>query len=365
MSKTVFVEHFTSYDRAINDGEGYSKFDNSEGKLAWAQSYLMESYLIMFEATYDKKWLDKFVEHAHRIANNTDRNRGIKDYKGRSSVGWSSLIYSPQYGWKKGDKIDPSTANKPWIMFWGHSGMIAYPLVKFGLLVRDQPALSEYSDHAASLLRVAEEAAAVFDRNWRFEASSGESYFLADQDEPARGGLKQPLDRDLSMGRVYLGLCKLNKGQLYCERAAALAKMFRQKLVRKDDHYVWSASHSSLDDMSHGAINVAFAYDAFQDSIVFTHDDMLRFCRTLANAYDGHQFSKFVDGSGEDDSVLTYSTSSARWLDLSAIDCAPYKVVCSFYQQYLEKKPAKLAPSALLGLSKLIKLWNQCSPSLR
>lgn len=360
LSRAALIERFTALDMALNKGEGYSNFDNAEGKLAWEESYLMESYLVMYEATHDKRWLGKFVAHAQRVVSNTDKARGIRDYKGRSEVGWSSLIYSPQYGWKKGDKIERSTVNKPWIMFWGHSGMIIYPFVKFASIVQSHPELSGYAEQSASLVNVAEEAVAVFDKDWRSEASSGEGYFIAEKDEPVRGNLRQPLDRDLAMGRVYVGLCKVGKGQKYCERAKALATTFKKRLMLKDGRYVWNILGTTPEDISHGAIDIAFACDAFDAGIEFTRNDMLLFSRTLTGAFNGSQFAKFIDGTGDDDSAYTYSLGSARWLDLSSFGCQPYKTVYSFFEKYLTTPRAMVSPQVLLGISKLIKYWERC-----
>jgi len=359
-SRTGLIERFAAFDMALNKGEGYSTVDNAEGKLAWGESYLMESYLVMYEATHDTKWLDKFVWHAQRVVNNTDKARGIKDYRGRSAVGWSSLIYSPQHGWKKGDKIESTTANKPWIMFWGHTGMIVYPFVKFSSIVQRHPELSGYAEQAGFLVNVSEEAVAVFDKDWRFEASSGEGYFAAEKDEPARGNLRQPIDRDLALGRVYVGLCKLGKGQKYCGRAKALASMFKSRLTLNDGRYVWNIFGTTPEDLSHGAIDIAFAYDAFDAGISFTRNDMLLFSHTLVRAFNGSQFTKFVDGSGEDDSVFTYSLGSARWLDLSSFGCEPYKTVWSFFEKYLATPRASVSPQVLLGISELIKYSERC-----
>jgi len=184
----------------------------------------------------------------------------------------------------------------------------------------------------------------VFDKDWRYEASSGEGYFIAEKDEPVRGNLRQPLDRDLAMGRVYVGLCKVGKGQKYCERAKALATIFKNRLELKKDRYVWKASGPHVEDISHGSTDVAFACDALDTNIVFTRKEMLLFNRTLTEAFNGSQFSKFVDGTGVDDSALRQSTSSGRWLDLSAFGCQPYKPVYSFFEKYLTTPRAMVSP---------------------
>lgn len=361
--KEELVSKFILFDNAVNNGQGYSAEDNAEGKLAWGESYLLDAYLTMYEATQDTKWIDKFIVQGKRVIASTDKSRGIKDYKGRSLFGWSSLIYSPPYGWKPGDKIQKDVKNKPWIMFWGHTGMIAYPFAKFAVLVKEREGLSRYKDEKINFQKAAEEAVAVFDKNWRFDAKTGEGFFVADKDEPARGNLRQPLDRDLAMGRVYIQLCNLTGKSDYCDKARALAIMFKNRLVVDGDRFIWNILGTTKEDLSHGAIDVSFACESFSAGLIFTKEDMSRFGRTLLKARQQDRFSQYVDGTGDDDALNTYSVSSARWLDLSRTDCTTYKTVHDFMVDYLKSKKKVNLP-ILLGIANLVKYWDSCGAPL-
>ena len=140
---------------------------NEKAHLAWGQGWLLEAYLNMYEATGNKKYLKKFAVHSERVANNADKNRGVMDYKGRSKMGWSNTSYS-----KNG---------KP-IVHLAHSGMILYPLVKFSLMVKDRPDLSEYNAMANRYKVMAEKAVAEFESVWKYDARTGQGNYWLEGD---------------------------------------------------------------------------------------------------------------------------------------------------------------------------------------
>ena len=72
---------YNKLDLSINNGDGFSLLNNDQGGLAWGESYILMSYLDMFEATKNVVYLDKFFRHANRIIANTDKDRKIVDYK--------------------------------------------------------------------------------------------------------------------------------------------------------------------------------------------------------------------------------------------------------------------------------------------
>jgi len=58
------------------------------GLLAWGESLVMQSYLLMYRAYRDTEYLDKFVTHADALLENRDSIRGVTDYRGRSLPAW-------------------------------------------------------------------------------------------------------------------------------------------------------------------------------------------------------------------------------------------------------------------------------------
>jgi hypothetical protein len=58
-------------------------------RLAWGESYIMRSYLDVYQATQDSSWLDKLVTHADTVIANAD------DIDGDGFLGWSTAKYTP------------------------------------------------------------------------------------------------------------------------------------------------------------------------------------------------------------------------------------------------------------------------------
>ena len=63
---------------------------NEAGGLAWGMSYILLSLLRMYQATEDTTYLDRFVERADQVWQQTDAARGVKDWRGRSGQVWRS-----------------------------------------------------------------------------------------------------------------------------------------------------------------------------------------------------------------------------------------------------------------------------------
>lgn len=355
------IKQFAVFDKAINKGEGYSDADS----FAWGESYLLEAYLVMYEATGETGWLDKFVTQGMRVIALTDKARGLTDYKGRSLVGWSSRKYSLPSGWQPGDKVDSAIENKPRVVYPVHTGMIVYPFVVFARIVRERGDLLQYRQNADYFTKVAEEAVDVFNKDWRFDKASGEGYLATEKGEPtlwAMSNDKVPFDYDSALGRAYVGLCGLTGKQGYCTKSRALALTLKNSLTLDGGQYVMYYSSmlgSPVVDISHAAINAEFAFLAYKAGLIFTKEDIMRCCRILIRAYNGRSFARFVDGTGEDDAAKTFSIAAARWLDLSSVNCDVYAVVFEFTSGYLRDQ-TRVTPQVLLGLAKMIKYGAIC-----
>lgn len=371
VDKDWLVAKYKALDLAINKGEGFSQTTNERGNLAWAQSYLLEAYLDMYQGTGDKTWIDTFLRQTQRIIKATDKDRGLKDYLGRTLSGWGNLSYSKPYGWKPGDKADLGLNNKPRVLFWSHNAMIVYPLVKFALMVKRDPKLSVYSSQIEPLTEAAKKTISLFNDQWRYDRSTGEGYFVFEKNMPIYGNIedcencRSSLNSDLAVGRVMAGLCLLQIQGDYCQKARALAKKFKHNLILSDNRYTWHYRYQEdrhlsdiIEDLSHGAIDVAFAYECYQAGIEFTREDMQKFANTLLSTQRNRAFAKFVDGSG-DDPEFNFSDAAGRWLDLSTIDCRIYPPVFSYLTQRVSDRKT-YHPQVLLGIAKLVKYYDTC-----
>ncbi len=81
------TDRFLNADQNINFGRAFS--DNpTGGSLGWGESYYLDSYNTMYEATGDKRWLDKVVEHTDRMIGNAT------DHDGDGALGWADHRYA-------------------------------------------------------------------------------------------------------------------------------------------------------------------------------------------------------------------------------------------------------------------------------
>jgi len=348
-TRDELVDKFDAMDQAINKGEGYSRSTNDNSVLAWAESYLLEAYLDMFEATRNAKYLASFVRHADRVVGNTDLKRGITDYGGRSVVGWNSTHYS-----RNGERL-------VWLV---HSGMITYPLARFAWLV-DNCMVVSYRSQALTYTDVAKSALAVFEKNWNYDASTGRGYYQFFADEPHSANspnppVPLPFNQQLAAGRTLIMLHKVTGNNEYREKAEALARHFRSNLKGNKGPYIWTYWYGkgldrskTIEDISHGAIDLDFAILAYRSGIVFNREDLSRFQETYEkNIHKSGTVANTVDGRGEG----RYKNAIGRWLELAEFSCVPWK---DFYAFYLLGDLGR-HPEVMLGTAKLVKYFDKC-----
>jgi hypothetical protein len=82
---------FDALDRSWNRGRGNSDQTNDApvyARLAWGESFFLQAYLLMYEATCDRGYLRKVVDHADRVLASRDEVRGVVDSRGRSLPAW-------------------------------------------------------------------------------------------------------------------------------------------------------------------------------------------------------------------------------------------------------------------------------------
>ena len=173
------------------------------------------------------------------------------------------------------------------------------------------------------------ETVLAFDPDWRESASRGEGWYHCDYLKR-----KQPLNMQNALGRVLAALWSATGKKGYRDKAEKLARFFRRRLRSKGRAWVWPYwpdDQKGVEDVSHGAINVDFAFCCFRAGIVFTGKDMLRFAGTFRTCLrPGKGFARRVDGGGD----LKYSSAMAGWGHLGFV--APWIRKARF--EFFEKR---------------------------
>jgi len=350
------INHYDAIETQSIDLVQWKTHTNDQGSVSWNTSYLLSSYVDMYEVTSNRKYLDKFVELANPLVDGTDANRGLADYKGRKRIGWGSVAYS-----EKGQRVI-------WLV---HTGMITYPLLRFAYVVIRNHKVRDLLTTARKYQSVSESALGEFDGQWRYDPKDAEGFYLFESDQPLDNGvagpdLPQPLNMQLAAGRSFLILAKITSNQDYLQKAHGLAKLLRSRLVREGSGgYSWTywfgkglSRSSVLEDVSHGAIDVEFAVLAEQNSIVFTPDDLKPFVATFLDRW-GRAQSSMATGVGKGTAEFKAGERNAldRWAPLSEVSCRVYDVLYADLMARIGRQDAQV----LLGIAQLATYARKCA----
>lgn len=309
---------------------------NTEGALAWGESYILMSLIDAYKASEDRGILDLFVTHADAVLANRDDARGVTDeIRGRVMPGWGSTNYT----------------DGKWHVWLVHTGMITYPMAAFARIVRDDSALhGAYKAKADHYLAKTVEAVDAFDAEW--VETRREGYYTAAAGEEK--GRAMAFNQMLALGRAHIELWLAGSGEKHLTRARRMARWFKSHLKKgRDDTYYWTYGSKSdrAEDLTHGAIDVDFACLAYRHEIEFTREDLKRFANTFMKLMrqPDDRFSLRVDGSGKATDEQT--AAAGWWLDLADVHAGVY-FICE--RTILEKK---LDHYSQLGTAKLLK-WK-------
>lgn len=334
---------FDAFDSAYRSGNGREVPDNSKGRLAWLESYLLQAYMEMYRATGDRRYLRSLCSRFDAMLQLRDDRLGrFDDYTSTALAGWGSSSYN--------------RGGARWHVFIVHTGMITLGPAEFARTVAGNRALQEEFGTSASAYRNAiDECIRDAERYWRPGPCSDEGYYV----DPAFGLL--PLNQSNALGCVLLELSSLDENTTYAERAGRLARFFRNRLRLIDDRYEWAYwpreadDGTGAEDISHAAINVLFAVRCAQEGIVFNSEDVWRFTRTWLDGVrrsDG-TWGGTVRGTG--DSARYMPASAGRWLVLCDVLSPEQRIMlCSdvaraFQRQTIER------PSQALGIAHLLR----------
>jgi len=260
---------FTRLD-AVNNGNWFKDANNDNAQLAWGESYVMDAYLTMYEATGDTYYLDKFVAHGKGVLAQRDLSRGVTDYRGLSLPAWRNGSY---------------TLDGKYAIFAVHTGMIAYPMAKFAALVTNTPSLQKYWNDRALFLQAAKDAVAVHEDEWVDEGDTG-CYKFRDDMPYKQAGLKLPFNQYLAMARAELMIYRATGETQYQDRAKKMLQHFKNNLTVDPgtNSYNWRYSlyNSLYEDTGHANIDIDAAYQGYAAGLVFNETDMVRFANTGA-----------------------------------------------------------------------------------
>jgi len=284
--------------------------------LAWGESYVLKSYVAMYEGTGKTSYLEELVRRGDRVLAFRDDRRKVQDVvRERVMPSWSTGKYS-------------DGKRYAWIV---HAGMITYPLARFAWLVKSRPELGKaFGAKAAAYEKDVIETVKAFDKYWKEGPGKGEGFYWG-----LVLGKALPLNQQNALGRTQVMLWLTTGQAVYKERAEKLARYFKNRMKLTEDRYTWAYwDQGGAEDISHAAINVDFAYLCYRGRLVFEKEDMARLARTLQHCGRGKEgFALTVDGQGE----TNYSMQAGRWGHLGFVSPEVRVLLFEYFKENWEK----------------------------
>lgn len=300
---------FNANDPGLADSNVYS---TDSGKLAWGESYQLESYVVMYRATLNRKYLKEAARNIDIELTTAANNRWQ----------WTTATYS----------IDQTT-QYPYTV---HDGMILTPIAEFVRIVEaDQPNLSPFKQSADKYLRILEKHFAhKWDAQW-IQLDDGRGFFvLPEWDTQYAGlhpGISLPYNQSEAFGRFLFKLFLITGNTSYRDKAVAIATTLKSAISMKEDCcYVWPYAgdllstdgprYTAVSDTSHANIDIGFVQDLVDQGVVFDQSDLERIAATfLRYVYDpaAVQVHQYMDGTGELN-VHGFNNNFTHWSGLTA-----------------------------------------------
>lgn len=240
-----------------------------------------------------------------------------------------------------------------------HTGLMAYPLAKFGRIVAADASLTAgYGADAQACLSTAVRAVAFHEPEW-VDAGSVGYYRFAPGAPIWCDGLGLPYNQNVIMGRALLELFRATGDESYLTKATKIANHFRAGLATTGVNGYrwrywwgsglsgWDARHSpsvntptyagftSFEDIVHASYDIDFMADCVDAGVVFTDADLARVANTMvltmarpddiANRVDGHMVGN----------VIHNEVRAGRWMPLAKVSLDYYDLTAGPLEEKL------------------------------
>ena len=397
---------------------------NWRGDLAWGASYHMYSFIEMYRATDDPGYLDRVLTNIFGVLDQRDMVTGTTDYRGISGPVWSADRDAYLNG-----LYDGVQDGQNGYAFVVHTGMITYPMAEWARLVKADAALqalnytgsytlpsgvsANFDDIADYLIQEVEDAIAYHDDMWTEEgsdplypfyflntsyAAEGHSVantgFYFDRPSAVAAGLWEqsaqfsdgmfirliiPANRRHAMARTLLSMYLVTGNLDYRNKAERMARLHQRTMDEYDGrgHVTWPYSIyydiDSREDVSHASISAEFAYQCWENGIVYTTADMQDIAEMVRNTQENPlYFYNLIgnDGSGNPpNSNLGEVGQIPRYMMFSQFDPDLYQMVGDpVFDPTVDIGlnpiiPASHAGTTMIALARMCRLRRRLEPA--
>lgn len=318
----IWYDKFVNYE-AVH-GDTYYRKPNAN-TLGWAESYILRSYVKMYEVTKDEKWLNKLTMHIDTIiahAADTDGD-GFLDWK------------TPDY----------SKGNYPYLVF---DGLITLPIAQFVRLVHENPAtLSAYKAKAAGYCTFIEKEIVPkwvspnsFVGNCWVQVNSTTGYFKEPTNfDTLPAAVFDPLPYNMMApyAQMLLTLYDVNRNKSYLDRANQIIQYFKDALVTNGTGYTWhycNISKPHIEDASHANLELEMVIESFNQGGAINGAMMQGLANTLtANMWNQSAtaplVSDKVDGTG---TTYAFTKLLTGWADMTQFNPAAWTIAAEQFR---------------------------------
>lgn len=321
--------------------------DNDRGGVSWGLSYRMMSLNEMYRATGANRYLEANLKAIRAVLAARDDRQGLKLWNGEVAPCWGSGKY----------------AERGRAVFAVHTGIIVYPMLDFLTLAKAAPGFAGFSREASdSILKAVLESLAYHDRQWCDGPDQGEGFYAGLNQEDTMEDKPLPGNRLSAMGRSLWYAYKLTGEDVYRERALAIGRYIKHRLIPgPDGAYYWSywlplepvtasipKEEVNAEDVSHASLTMSLPILLAGENQVFSEADMRRLGKTVTEGFarlnNGVLFGTVNGNPGSNTDVVQIP---GRWLRLTPFAREVYPRIADFYLNYQEK-PGPLGLALLL-----------------
>ena len=268
------------------------------GYFAWNIHYEVRGYINLYRITGNKLWLKRAIARCDHMVN-------LSDVNGDGIPCWGN--YNSTWGSPQGPYDPPGMDGSVVI-----DGVISIAVMETALAIYgfyEQIPASEFFEKANRYVKVVKGVIEKWRRYWTKTSNDEGYYWPTPRPESAKYGI---INQFGALCIAQLFLYDLTHDRSYLVEPRACANYFKRALIylKDRDAYLWMYAYigpekapDRIEDVSHGAMDISFAFEMYKRGLVFNKTDIVRFSNTYVNVFwretpTGFYLGSHIDGSG-------------------------------------------------------------------
>jgi hypothetical protein len=318
----IWYDKFANYEASA--GAVYYNSTNA-ATLGWSESYMLRSYVTLYEVTKDVAWLNKLTTHVDAIIANTT------DTDGDGFLDWKTSDYS--------------AGNYPYLVF---DGLISLPIAQFVRLVNQNPTtLATFATKATSYKTFIETqivpkwvTTTSYVGNCWVQLSTSTGYFK----EPTTfdslpGAVFTPLPYNMmaAYAEMLWTMYDVNGNTSYRDKANQIVQYFKNGLTTNGTGYNWwycNIASPHIEDTSHGNLDAEMAIESFNRGGTITGTVIQGLSNTLTTNMWNQSVTAPLVKDNVDGTGTTYSNTKllTGWTGMTQFNAAAWTIAAEQFR---------------------------------